>query len=1044
MLQKQAVDISFAQGLDTKSDPKRVQMGKFLNLENSVFNKGGLLQKRNGYAQLASLPSQNYSYITTFNGDLTAIGTDVSAYNSTNSSWVSKGAFEPLSVSTMPVLRNNLNQTQADSAIAPNGLMCTVYIESNGSTLTNKYVISDSVTGQNIVQPSVIPVASGTVSGGMRVYTLGNNFILIFTNTIAATDHLQYVSINSYTPDSPSANTDLAAVYVPATTLSWDACVNNDILYFAYNTTSGGQSVKVNYMTKTFIQGTAKTYAGSKATIMSVTANNVDVNNPIICVSFYDSVSTNGFSLTVDKNCNAILGPQAIITGETVANLTTLSINTYLYIFYEITNSYSFTTGTGNNTNYIKASQMLLSSGAVTPEGIRIRSLGIASKAFALNGNVFLLGAYQSSYQVSYFLIEPVLSTAAYPFIAAKLAYSNGGGYLPKGLPNVTVDGDKAYIPYLIKDLVTAVNKDTNVGSGTQVAGIYSQTGVDLAKFTNNSTALYSSEIGSNLNIGGGFLWMYDGYLPVEQNFFLWPDIAPTAPPSPLNTSVAVWSDVGGSMVAKPDGSTNTNAYFYQVTYEWTDNQGNAFKSAPSIPISVTSTGNGTTGSVTLKIPTLRLTMKTANPVKICVYRWSAGQQIYYQTTSITSPLLNDTTVDSVTFVDTNSDATILGNVILYTTGGVVENVNPPATDIMAIFDTRLWLVDSENRNLLWFSKQVIEATPVEMSDLFTVFIPATIGQATGEITSLFPMDDKLIIGKGGNSFVYINGTGPDNTGANNQYSQPIFITSTVGCSNQKSIVLIPQGMMFESNKGIWLLGRDLSTTYIGAPVESFTQGASVTSAVAVPETNQVRFTLSTGITLMYDYFYDQWGTFTGVPALSSTIFQDRHTFINSYGATYQEEFDQYLDGSNPVLMSFKTGPLRLGDLQNYQRAYFFYLLGTFLTPHKLLMLISYDYEDNPSQSIMITPTNYSTPYGSGASQSPYGQGNPYGGGTSLENWRVFLQRQRCMAFQIEMKEIFDPSYGTVAGAGLTLSGLNLILGLKSGFRPQESSASVG
>ena len=33
------------------------------------------------------------------------------------------------------------------------------------------------------------------------------------------------------------------------------------------------------------------------------------------------------------------------------------------------------------------------------------------------------------------------------------------------------------------------------------------------------------------------------------------------------------------------------NAYFYQVTYEWSDSQGNLFRSAPSIPISVTTTG---------------------------------------------------------------------------------------------------------------------------------------------------------------------------------------------------------------------------------------------------------------------------------------------------------------------------------------------------------------------------------------------------------------------------------------------------------------------
>ncbi len=537
---------------------------------------------------------------------------------------------------------------------------------------------------------------------------------------------------------------------------------------------------------------------------------------------------------------------------------------------------------------------------------------------------------------------------------------------------------------------------------------------------------------------------MYDGYLPVEHNFFLWPDTAPTTPPDPVNTAVAAWSATGGSMVAKPDTATNTDAYYYQFTYEWTDNQGNAFRSSPSIPIAVTTTGALSTGSVVLKIPTLRLTMKTANPVKIVVYRWSVAQQIYYQTTSLTAPLLNDTTVDSVSFTDTNSDATILGNNILYTTGGVVEDVNAPASNILSLFDTRLWLVDAEDPNLLWYSKQVIEATPVEMSDLFTIYIPPTTATegTTGPITAMSAMDDKLIIFKE-NAILYINGSGPDNTGANSQYSQPIFITSTVGCTNQRSIVLTPTGLMFQSNKGIWLLDRGMNTSYIGAPVENFNDGL-VNSAVNVPATNQVRFTLDSGVTLMYDYYYAQWGTFTKVPAVASCIFEGSHTFINSLGATFQENPGSYLDGSNAVLMNFKTGPLRLGELQGYQRAYFFYILGTFISPHKLQVLLSYDYENDPSQSMIISPTNYSTPYGSGDSQSPYGQGNPYGGGTSLESWRVFLERQRCMAFAIEIREVFDPSYGTTAGAGLTLSGLNVVIGAKSQFRPQAASGSIG
>ena len=524
---------------------------------------------------------------------------------------------------------------------------------------------------------------------------------------------------------------------------------------------------------------------------------------------------------------------------------------------------------------------------------------------------------------------------------------------------------------------------------------------------------------------------MYDGYLPVEHNFFLWPD------------SVEGTVGTGGFMTAQQ--------YFYQVTYEWTDNQGNAYRSAPSIPITKTTGGSG---SVTLDIPTLRLTYKTANPVKIVIYRWSTMQPIYYQVTSIASPILNDTTVDSIVYVDTLADSTILGNNIIYTNGGVVEDVNAPATNILSLFDTRLWLVDAEDRNLLWFSKQVIENTPVEMSDLFTFYVAPTTGAqgSTGPITALCPMDDKLIIFKS-NAIYYINGTGPDNTGTNNQYSQPIFVTSTVGCANQQSIVFMPNGLMFQSDKGIWLLGRDMSTTYIGAEVENYTQfnvqfdlQPLVTSAVNVPDTNQVRFTMSTGQTLMYDYFFNQWGTFAGVPAVSSCIYHALHTFLNSYGATRQETQGLYLDGTSPVLISFTTSWLNLAGLQGYQRAFEFFLLGQYLTPHKLQVGIAYDYDPSFLQYNLIQPDNFSPVFGGlgDDSEDPFGQQTPYGGPGNLESWRIFLKKQRCQAFQLTIQEVYDPSFGIPAGQGLTLSGINLVVAVKRGWRSQSAAHSVG
>lgn len=1113
MIEKQSLPINFSKGLDQKTDDWQVAAGNFLELENQVFTKGGRLTKRNGFPRLAALPDSSPTHLTTLNGNLTAVGNSIYAYDSGSMSWVTKGTIQPTEVDVLSLIRNNLNQTQCDAAVAPNGLVCTVYSQLNNSTTTYYYAIANVETGQNIVAPTAIPVTSGTVTGSPRIFVLGNYFVVVFTNVITATSHLQYISISLTSPTTVTANADIASSYVATTTLSWDAYTVGSKLFIAYNTTTGGQAIKVTYLTQTAAAAgggpaTAVTFATYKATHMSVTADVSSPSAPIIWVNFYRSDTSVGFALAVDQSLNTVLAPTATIPSGTIVNLATAAQNGVCTLFAEVSNFYSYDANVPSNFIH---KYTITQAGVVTGPVVSIRSVGLASKAFIVDGVIYFLSEYLSQYQPTYFLINGSTSTAASPVIVGKLAYENGNtvtvssstlGYLPLGLPGVTVlDDNVCYVPYLFKSLIAAVNKGTDLPSGTQTAGIYSQTGINLGTFTIGTQNIASVELGKDLLISGGFSWMYDGYLPVEQNFFLYPD----------NVEINGVSTAGG-LIAQ--------TYFYQATYEWSDNQGNIYRSAASIPVSyeiltapanftadrtsgsailanvssitdlqvgqpisgtgipantyilsidsatqITMSQNASSGAATnttvspttlsslqVNIPYLRLTQKVANPVKVVLYRWSTAQQIYYQVTSLVAPTLNVTTSDSVTITDSASDSAILGNNILYTTGGVVENTNGPASNIFAIFDTRLWLVDAENPDVLWFSKQVIQGVPVEMSSLFTYYVSPTQGteSSTGPTRAIYPMDDKLIVFKE-NAIYYINGTGPDNTGANNQYSQPVFITSTVGCPNPKSIILEPSGLQFRSNKGIWRLNRDLSTIYIGAPVDDF-NSSGVTSAVSVPETNQIRFTLDSGEQLMYDYFYDQWGTFTGAPAISSCIFDGAHTLLNQYGQVSQEEPGVYLDGSNPVLLRLTTAWFNLAGVQGYQRAFFFLLLGKYLTPHKLMVTVAYDYNPSPSQSTLISPTNYSQPYGGTTpnpedgtdSESPYGQGNPYGGETNVEQWRVFLKKQRCESFRVSIEEVYDPSFGVTAGAGLTLSGINLIYGYKKSYRPIAARHSVG
>lgn len=1075
-LTKTPVSISFAKGLNTKTDPFRLPIGDFLSLQNTVFTIEGLLQKRNGYGLLSPLPDTSYSFACTFNGNLMAIGSNLAAYSAGSNTWVQKGSIVPVELDTTTLIRNNTNQSTCDAVVYNDTLVCTVYTDQDPTNLANKiyrYAVADSNTGQNLVAPTTI-----TANSAPKVFLLGNRFVIVYGNSTS----LLFIAISTSTlaADSP--------VTISSTFTSngaFDAYMANNSLYvaWAYNVTP---AIKVNRIDSTLSVHSAVTFASHNATAISVTADQSGAT-PVVYVSFYYGGDSTGYTLAVDQNLLTLLAPTQIISSTQVINITSVASQGICTFFYQVLNTYSYSAPT--RSDYI-VKNTITYGGTVGSSATMLRSVGLASKAFVMGSKTYMLSVYGAattaspSFQPTYFLIDSSGN------ICLKLAYSNGGGYLGALLPNATVSASTVYFPYLFKDLIVPVNKSR---LAPQVDATYSQTGINLAAATFTAKVLNTAEIGSDLHLTGGFLWMYDGYTPVEHNFHLWPE------------------DLGISGAAAT-GQMAVQEYFYCATYEWSDNQGNLFRSAPSIQIPYTIltapspiTGNRTSGSptiasvsaftslqvgqqitgtgipantfitainsggstltmsnnatsgsatsttltigavsaVTVNVPTLRLTYKIANPVKIVLYRWSTAQQTFYQVTSVSTPVLNDPTVDSIPITDTSIDGDILGNSILYTTGGVVENIGAPPTASVTIFKSRLFLIDAEDKNLLWFSKQVIEATPVEMSDLFTIYVPPTVGAqgSTGPMRCLAAMDDKLIIFKD-DAIYYITGTGPDNTGANNDFSDPIFITSTVGCANQNSIAFIPDGLMFQSDKGIWLLGRDLSTKYIGAPVEAFTDNNEVESALAIPGTNQVRFTLSNGVTLMFDYFYGQWGTFVGVPAVSSTLFQGLHTFINKFGAVYKETPGAYLDGSVPVLISFLTGWINLGGLQGYQRAYLFYLLGSYLSPHKLLVQVAYDYNPSPLQTTIISPDNYSGNYGT--VPGTYGQQSPYGGSPVLEQWKVDLATQECQSFQISVTETFDAFFQTIPGAGLTLSGLDLLVGVKRGFKPIRAANTVG
>jgi hypothetical protein len=413
--------------------------------------------------------------------------------------------------------------------------------------------------------------------------------------------------------------------------------------------------------------------------------------------------------------------------------------------------------------------------------------------------------------------------------------------------------------------------------------------------------------------------------------------------------------------------------------------------------------------SPAISVDTLRVTEKE-NAV-INIYRTAKNGTVSYQVTPVNG-IPNDPTVDSISFVDSVPDEQLIGNAQLYTTGGEVENIAPPAGDIVSTFKNRLLVVPNEDPISFWYSKQVRTNTPIEFNDSFIQRVP----EKGGAITALQQMDDKLLIFKQDYVFVMV-GDGASVSGVNNDFTDPQLITADCGCRDKKSAVVLPTGVIFMSQKGFYLLDRALNVKYIGADVESF-NSFTVNNAKMIETENQVRFNLSSGDTLVYDYYLEQWNIFKLINGVDAVNFQDRYTYILPNGQIRRETPNTFLDNTSFIPMKIETGWISMAGLQGFQRIYQFLILGTYKSPHTLQVELYRDFIDTPYQTITI----------------------PVLAAPDKYQYRIYPNIQKCEAFKLKITELQSSPYGE----GCDITGIALEVGAKRGQNKLSSGASYG
>ena len=1010
-LQKNKIPISFAQGVDTKTDRKQVVPGKLLLLENGVFQTTNSLIKRNGYAAFNKSTTDNTTLATsigvaTFKDTLFNLAAEVSgssvsntygwAYSPSTAEWSrNKGTYHPVNVTRTAsgtTYGGNTSLASTDSYTdTTTNLQLVVKLRSKITATTNEIVFGfkDLTTNAFISNDVTLGVGGSlsSVDSHFRALKIGTKFIIIFSATYGGVAGLYYVTID--VSDLSTQNAPVLIKNTGTTTGTYkagtpfDAIVNSGTLYISYaDGTATGSLYVVAYTvfpTLSVTVSSATTGAAYGSCLVADASGNIWVgaNSGTVAktIGYTANLAAPYFTVVTLASYSAAYN----IVGTMFPGSSTVCA--FYLTKASITNAYT-------DPASVREINATYAAGTVTSAGDTLLMLNAAvtSKPFNYNGQIYLIVNSYDGYSTltssgieSYFLVQTT-STSTQMAVAklCSLSAISSSGNAISIYPSAT--GVYSFV---------IVEKTISNASKSYVAWSYSLSFDHKPVF---------AEMANNLHVTGGYIYMYDGKQLCEHGYLMQPTICTTA-------------DAAAGSVAAGD-------YYYIYTYEWMDAFGQLHISAPSAPSAKLTVAASRRIDVT--IPNIQLTNRF-DQIYIGLYRSSDGTNYYKNSFSgYNGAILSNPGTATVVYQDTYAFATAYeGQPLLYTSGGEVRNLDPGATRYLATYNQRMVAIPQEASNSWWYSKEIIPGgpgatgTPVEFSDQFI----SSVDERGGGIVGIQQIDEKLVFFKSNNIYA-LAGNGPAPNGTGDQFNPPQVIATDSGCIEGQSIVLGPSGVIYKSAKGLYLIDRSMSVSYIGAPVEGY-NSQEILSADLIYNLNQFRFGLSSGVALVYNYLFDQWSVFTNHPIVQACIYQNKFTYSKSDGTVYQETPGAYSDAGTSISMKLTTGWLSFAELQGFQRLYKLLLLGEYKSAHKLQVTICVDFDDAPVQTSTITAIN-----------------------DPLYQYRIFLTRQKCQSMKFTIQDI-APDVGTLA-EGYSISAMAFEMGVKQGLNKLPAARSVG
>lgn len=367
---------------------------------------------------------------------------------------------------------------------------------------------------------------------------------------------------------------------------------------------------------------------------------------------------------------------------------------------------------------------------------------------------------------------------------------------------------------------------------------------------------------------------------------------------------------------------------------------------------------------------------------------------------------------------DSILDAELTTHPFLYTTGGEAQNDPPPPASLVAATLSRAFAVSCENPTQLFYSKPFRVGHPVEWAAGQYLYV----APPTGAITALGVLDDKLVIFKTGNIYMLSGDQGAVITPT---FQGPTEIAAASGCTAPGSVITTDSGLFYYSARGIDILKRNITTEYVGWPIDGGV--GSITSAALVPILNQVRFLDVTNLCVwVYDYLASRWSRFSyldtgGASRLSSAALLATAGVMYFRGSNtleYETAAEGASDQTGAIVVTVETGHIPVSAVhQGFGR------LRRFIVNHGTTgariptLQLAYDYSGTYVDTLSPSVAN-------GA------------------QWRTRAPRQRMEAMRLKFTWPYTVSPLPVTAPNRLLS-LSLELGLKAGVYKLPATQSL-